>query len=86
LLFSIELFKDYTSPKEGPKAPKKFTDCARIYSKCIAPNEHPIGLKKKRKSALKVKNETESINESINEIDATTEIDPVTQYVKQRKV
>lgn len=75
---SIELFKQYVTPKSSSDSPKKFTDCARLYSECRAPNEHPIGLNKKKKYN-KLKNQT-----TVND-ETTTEIDPVTQYVQQRK-
>jgi hypothetical protein len=71
--------------KDAKDAPKQFTDCQKLYSECKAPNEHSVGVKKRRKP-LKEKNET--TNETPIE-DTTTpevEVDVVTQYVKKRKI
>lgn len=78
---SIELFKEYVVSKDDPKAPKKFTDCAKLFSECRAPNEHSVGVKK---MFAKKKNQTVIVTPA--EAEVTTEIDPVTKYVKKGKV
>lgn len=67
------------TPKDDANAPKEFTDCAKLYSECRAPNEHPIGVNKKRKQS---RNRTTTPTYSE---ETTNEIDPVTKYVQQRK-
>lgn len=70
-------------PKDATNAPKQFTDCQKLYSECRAPNEHPVGVIKRRKQ-LKDKNET--TNETPVEDTTTPEVDDVvTKYVKLRK-
>jgi hypothetical protein len=69
------------TPKSDPKAPKKFTDCAKLYSECIAPNEQSVAVHKKNK--LKLKNQTTTPTYAE---ETTNEIDLVTKYVKERKV
>lgn len=77
----VELFKEYVTPKNAKSSPKKFADCGKLYSECKAPNEQPIGLKKRRKQ-LKDKNVTTT--PAVEE--TTLEVDIVTEYVKQRKI
>lgn len=79
---SVDLFKDYITPKDSKNAPKKFTDCQKLFSECRAPNEHPIGIKKRRKP---LKEENETTYETPVEDTTTPDVDIVTQYVKQRK-
>lgn len=74
-------------PKDDPKSPKKFTDCAKLFSECRAPNEHPVGVNKKE--AIKKNHFIKKVHTVIvtpAEAEATTEIDPVTEYVKKGKV
>lgn len=77
---SVELFKEYITPKDDSSAPKQFTDCAKLYKECRAPHEQPIGVNMKRKQ-LKNKNQTGT--PSVEE--TTSEADPVTQYVAQQR-
>ena len=79
---SVELFEEYVTPKDNANSPKQFTDCAKLYSECRAPNEQPIGAVNKRKKPIKNKNKT-STQPLVEE--TTPEIDPVTQYVQQKR-
>lgn len=80
---SVELFKQYVTPKNNESAPRQFTDCAKLYSECRAPNEHPVGVvsNKKRKN---FKDRTQTVTPTVEE--TTPEIDIVTQYVQSRKI
>lgn len=78
----IELFKQYVTPKNNESAPRQFTDCAKLYKECRAPNEHPIGVdSKKRRKNFKNKNPT--VTPTVEE--TTQEVDLVTEYVQSRK-
>lgn len=83
LIRRVELFKQYVTPKNNESAPRQFTDCAKLYSECRAPNEHPIGVdSKKRRKNFKNKNQT--VTPTVEE--TTQEVDLVTEYVQSRKV
>ncbi|CRK90975.1 CLUMA_CG004664, isoform A [Clunio marinus] len=69
----VELFKEYVTSKEGPQAPKKFTDCAKLYTECRAPNETSTGIiRKRRKQIRRQKNSTTTESNSVEE--TTTEV------------
>lgn len=78
-LFSVELFKEFITPRDATEAPRKFTDCARLYSECRAPNEQPIGVNKKE-----VRRKYQTVTPSTND-ETTIEVDLVTQYVQQQR-
>lgn len=78
---SVELFKQYVTPKDGPDAPKQFVDCAKLYSECKAPNEHSVGVNKRRR-VYRRKNQTTT---PAYEEETTNEVDPITQYVQKKK-
>lgn len=78
--YRVELFKEFVTPKDNTDAPRKFTDCAKLYSECKAPNEQPIGVVKKKQLKRKYQTVTPS------KVDETTlEADLVTQYVQQQR-
>lgn len=79
-LYRVELFKEFVTPKDGDNAPKKFTDCAKLYTECRAPNEQPTGVIKKKQ--LRRRNQTVTPS-TIDE--TTVESDLVTQYVQQQR-
>lgn len=85
-LISVELFKEYITPKDASKAPHTFTDCAKIYSECRAPNEQPLGVAKKKK--LRKNKSTTTTPSDIEETTIETNEmlrDVVSQYVQQSK-